>query len=86
MPTPTPGRRPNRVRELREALYLTRDEFAERAGISSRTVWSVENGYSCRLVTRRAILKALGVPRRDAEQVFPSARPVSALFAYGPEI
>lgn len=64
-------RRPNRVREYRESLYLTPEELAERAGVSSRTLWSVETGYPCRLVTRRAILKALGVARRDAARIFP---------------
>lgn len=74
-----PGSRvggPNRVREHRESLYLTPEELAERAGISCRTLWSVENGHACRLVTRRAILKALGVPRREAWRVFPADAPV----------
>ncbi len=68
-------RRPNRVREHRESLYLTPEELAKRAGVSCRTLWSVENGQACHLVTRRAILKALGVTRQEAWRVFPADAP-----------
>jgi DNA-binding XRE family transcriptional regulator len=64
--------RPNRVRKLREDRLMTREELAERAGVSLRTVWSVEKGLPCRIVTRRKILQALGVTRRDRALVFPS--------------
>ena len=68
--TPAPT---NRVRRFREDRLMTREELAERAGISLRTVWSVENGMPCRLVTKRRILQALGVAKRDHAQVFPNA-------------
>ena len=62
----------NRVREMREAQYLTRRELAELAGLSVRTIWSVENGHSSRLVTRRALLRALGVTPEEGAKVFPA--------------
>ncbi len=62
---------PNRVRELREEQLVTREELARRAGISLRTVWSVEAGHECRLETKRAILRALGIPRNRHRSVFP---------------
>ena len=61
----------NHVRRLREDRLLTREELAERAGVSLRTIWSVEKGMPCRLVTKRKILHALGVAKRDHAQVFP---------------
>jgi transcriptional regulator with XRE-family HTH domain len=61
----------NRVRELREDRLMTREELAERAGVSLRTVWSVESGKPCRLPTKRRILEALGLARTDHREVFP---------------
>ena len=61
----------NRVRELREDRLMTREELAERAGISLRTVWSVESGNACRLPTKRKILEALGLTRDAHREVFP---------------
>jgi DNA-binding XRE family transcriptional regulator len=65
-------RRSNRVRALREDRLMTREELAERSGLSVRTVWSVENGYPCRLLTKRRILRALGLSSEDHTRVFPS--------------
>lgn len=64
---------PNRVREVREDLLMTREELAEKAGVSLRTVWSVESGIACRLYTKRRILQALGVPKEDHKTVFTSS-------------
>jgi len=61
----------NRVRELREARLMTREELARRAGVSERTVWSVENGRPCRIHTKRRILRALGLARSEHLRVFP---------------
>lgn len=62
----------NRVRELREDRLMTREELAERAGVSLRTVWSVESGRACRLPTKRKILAALGLTREEHREVFPN--------------
>ena len=61
----------NRVREIREELLLTRGDLARRAGVSLRTVWSVEAGHDCRVETKRAILRALGVSRSRYRDIFP---------------
>jgi len=50
---------------------MTREELAARAGVSLRTVWSVESGNPCRLPTKRRILEALGLARTDHREVFP---------------
>lgn len=61
----------NRVRQLREERLMTREELARRAGVSERTIWSVENGRPCRIHTKRRILRALGVARSEHLRVFP---------------
>lgn len=61
----------NRVRELREDRLMTREELAERAGVSLRTIWSVERGNACRLPTKRKILEALGLSREEHREAFP---------------
>ena len=67
---PARAKNSNRVRELREELLMTRGELAKRAGVSLRTVWSVENGIPCRVITKRKILEALGIPQREHRKVF----------------
>lgn len=59
------------VRRLREQLLMTREELAARAGVSLRTIWSVEHGRSCRTPTKRRILKALGVAKTRHHEIFP---------------
>jgi DNA-binding XRE family transcriptional regulator len=67
----------NRVREIREEHLMTREELARRAGVSLRTVWSVESGHECRLETKRAILRALSIPRSQHRLVFPRSGPMA---------
>ena len=67
----------NRVREIREEQLMTREELARRASVSLRTIWSVEAGHDCRLETKRAILRALGIPRTQHRTVFPRPGEVS---------
>ena len=64
--------RKNRVREYREERLMTRKELAARAGLSVRTVWSVEKGLPCRLPTKRKILRALCLGKSEHRLVFPS--------------
>jgi len=71
--------RANRVRALREERMMSREELAQKAGVSLRTIWSVETGHECRLDTKRSILRALGIPRTRFRTVFPSpAAPAAA--------
>ena len=65
------ARTPNRVQEIRKDLLMTRTELAVRAGLSLRTIWSVESGRVCRLFTKRKIIAGLGLSRRDHRDVFP---------------
>ncbi len=71
----------NRVREIREEQLMTREELARRASVSLRTIWSVEAGHECRLETKRAILRALGIARTQHRIVFPRPGEAGALQA-----
>lgn len=61
----------NRVAELRRKKLMSRLDLAQAAGLSEPTVARVEAGRRCRLSTQRRILAALGLPLREAAEVFP---------------
>ncbi len=69
----------NRIRVARQALGLTQNELAEKAGISARTIHAVEKGRTCRQATKRRILTALNVPWDARAEYFPSVRSVRRL-------
>lgn len=62
---------PNRVKEIREDLLMSKAELARKAGISPLTVDRIERGEPCRMVTMRKIILALGLNLTDRERVFP---------------
>jgi transcriptional regulator with XRE-family HTH domain len=64
----------NRIRAARQALGLTQNELAERAGVSARTIHAVEKGRPCRQATKRKVLQALGVPWELRNDYLPRAR------------
>lgn len=71
MERPAPAKTANLVRAFREERLMSREELAKRARVSLRTIWSVEAGHECRLGTKRAILRALGIARSRHRAVFP---------------
>ena len=50
------------IRALREALGISQETLAQRAGISRVAISLVENGGGMRLENLRAVAKGLGVP------------------------
>jgi transcriptional regulator with XRE-family HTH domain len=52
-----------RLRRLRLKLQFTQEGLAQRVGVTTHTIWRLENDpvFSPRLETLRAIAKALGV-------------------------
>ena len=60
----------NEVKKIRESQLMSKAELARKAGISVITLNRVESGESCRLSTKRKILKALGVKLADRDKVF----------------
>ncbi len=60
----------NNVRKIREAKLMSRSELAKHAGLSVLTVERVEQGKSCRMSTKRKLIKALGMKLSDKGKVF----------------
>ena len=60
----------NNVRNIREALMMSKAELARKSGLSTLTIDRVEAGRACRLDTKRKILHALGMKVSDRESVF----------------
>ncbi|MDA3903799.1 MAG: helix-turn-helix transcriptional regulator [Desulfuromusa sp.] len=62
----------NQVREIREALLMSKAELARKADVSPLTVTRIERGYPCRMETMRKIILALGYKLSDKTKVFPA--------------
>ena len=62
---------PNRVKEIRESLLMSKAELARKAGVSPLTIDRIEKGAACRMATMRKIILALGLNPADREKVFP---------------
>ncbi len=60
----------NNVKKLREQLLMSKAELAKAAGLSVLTVDRVERGKTCRMATKRKIIKALGLNLVDKDRVF----------------
>jgi len=61
----------NHVKDIREALLMSKAELARKAGVSPLTVDRIERGAACRMVTMRKIILALGLDVADRAKVFP---------------
>jgi DNA-binding XRE family transcriptional regulator len=62
----------NLVKEYRESQLMSKTELAKAADLSSITISRIEEGYPCRIQTKRKILIALGLELTDAKKVFGS--------------
>jgi transcriptional regulator with XRE-family HTH domain len=56
-----------RIRRLRLRAGMSQESLAQRVGVTSRTIWRLENGpnFNPRLETLRALAEALGVPLKE---------------------
>ena len=61
----------NQVKEIRESLLLSKAELARAADVSPLTITRIENGFPCRIETKRKIIYALGFKHTDKTKVFP---------------
>jgi DNA-binding XRE family transcriptional regulator len=50
----------NTLRQVRGKLMISKCELARKAGVSLNTIHRIEEGKTCRLETKRKIVKALG--------------------------
>lgn len=63
----------NNVKNIREALLMSKAELARKADVSPLTITRIERGHPCRMETMRKIILALGYKLTDKEKVFPEA-------------
>ncbi len=61
----------NHVRDIREALLMSKAELARKADVSPLTITRIERGHPCRMETMRKIILALGFKLSDKNKVFP---------------
>ncbi|MFH1223494.1 MAG: helix-turn-helix transcriptional regulator [Pseudomonadota bacterium] len=59
-----------RLKKYREDNLISKAELSRKAGISPITLGRIEEGYSCRIDTKRKILEALGLLVKDKHLVF----------------
>jgi len=60
----------NSVKEIREALLISKTELARKSGLSSLTIGRIEKGDGCRMETKRKIILALGYDLSDKGNIF----------------
>ena len=60
----------NSVKEIREALLMSKTELARKSGLSSLTIDRIEKGDGCRMETKRKIILALGYDLSDKGNIF----------------
>ena len=60
----------NNLKQIREAMLISKLELAKDADISPLTVKRIEEGFPCRAGTKRKILQALGFKVQDVIKVF----------------
>jgi len=56
-----------KIRRLRLKAGMSQESLAQRVGVTTHTIWRLENGptFNPRLETLRALAKALGVPLEE---------------------
>jgi DNA-binding XRE family transcriptional regulator len=60
----------NHLKEIREALLMSKSELARDANVSPITITRIEEGKPCRLETKRKILLALGYSLSESKKIF----------------
>jgi len=58
------------LKKIRENLLISKAELARKAGISPLTIDRIENGYECRMDTKRKIIQALGYKLSEKDKIF----------------
>jgi DNA-binding XRE family transcriptional regulator len=60
----------NSVRQIREALMMSKAELSRKANVSPITLSRIEKGMPCRMDTKRKIVLALGYRLSDRDKIF----------------
>ena len=61
----------NFVKKFRESVLMSKAELARKADVSPITISRIEQGFPCRMETRRKIIKALGFKLSERDKIFP---------------
>ncbi len=64
----------NSIKQIRESQLMSKNELAKMADLSSITITRIENGYPCRIQTKRKIMMALGLNLTEVNKVFEKRR------------
>jgi len=62
----------NSLKEIRESLMISKFELAKKSGLSPKTITRIEQGLSCRIETKRNIIKTLRFICSDEEEIMVS--------------
>jgi DNA-binding XRE family transcriptional regulator len=60
----------SKLKRYREENLISKAELSRLAGISPITLGRIEEGFSCRIDTKRKILNALGLVAKDKHMIF----------------
>lgn len=60
----------NALRSYRESLLMSKAELARKARVSPLTISRIEDGFPCRMDTKRKIILALGLNLSEKHKVF----------------
>ena len=60
----------SKLRRYREENLISKAELSRKAGLSPITISRIEEGFPCRIDTKRKILEALGLVVKDKYLVF----------------
>ena len=60
----------SKLRRYREDNLISKAELSRKAGLSPITISRIEEGFPCRIDTKRKILEALGLVVKDKHLVF----------------
>ena len=60
----------SKLRRYREENLISKAELSRKAGVSPITISRIEEGFPCRIDTKRKILEALGLVVKDKYLVF----------------
>jgi DNA-binding XRE family transcriptional regulator len=60
----------NSVKQIREALMMSKAELSRKANVSPITLSRIEKGMPCRMDTKRKIVLALGYRLSDRDKIF----------------
>ena len=60
----------NALKAFRESLLMSKAELARKARVSPLTISRIEDGFPCRMDTKRKIILALGLNLSEKNKIF----------------